>query len=99
MGLLTGPHQMLSCDEGSSTILLSSGERPVLAPEYAVKAPLDVMAEPVSYTCDGLHVSGGSINARTRDRLVLPIRRRDGATYQRIFVQRSNRGVGNLHFV
>lgn len=32
------------------TIRLSSGERPVLAPEYAVKAPVEVIAEPVSYT-------------------------------------------------
>jgi len=33
MGLLTGPHQMLFSEEGSLTILLSEGERPVLAPE------------------------------------------------------------------
>lgn len=48
IGLLTGPHQMLFSEEGSLTILLSEGERPVLAPEYAVKAPLDEMAEPCS---------------------------------------------------
>jgi hypothetical protein len=48
MGLLTGPHQM-SFDESSSwTIRLSEGERPVLAPEYAERAPDEVMAEPVS---------------------------------------------------
>jgi hypothetical protein len=29
---------------------LSEGERPVLAPEYAERAPDAVMAEPVSYT-------------------------------------------------
>ena len=27
---------------------LSKGERPVFDPEYAVRAPVDVMAEPVS---------------------------------------------------
>lgn len=48
IGLLTGPHQMSFLELSSSTIRLSSGERPVLAPEYAVKAPVDVMAEPVS---------------------------------------------------
>jgi len=48
MGLFTGPHHTLSFELGSSTILLSEGERPVFAPEYADKAPLDVMAEPVS---------------------------------------------------
>jgi hypothetical protein len=35
-------------DDGSWTIRLSDGERPVFAPEYAVRAPLDVMAVPVS---------------------------------------------------
>ena len=29
---------------------LSKGERPVFAPENAVNAPVEVMAEPVSYT-------------------------------------------------
>lgn len=48
MGLLTGPHQTSFFDESSSTILLSEGERPVLAPEYAESAPDDVMAEPDS---------------------------------------------------
>lgn len=48
IGLLTGPHQISFSDDGSLTILLSKGERPVLAPEYAVRAPVDVMAEPVS---------------------------------------------------
>jgi hypothetical protein len=48
IGLLTGPHQISFSELGSLTILLSSGERPVLAPEYAVRAPVDVMAEPVS---------------------------------------------------
>jgi hypothetical protein len=33
MGLLTGPHQMLSLELSSSTTRLSEGERPVLAPE------------------------------------------------------------------
>jgi hypothetical protein len=50
IGLLTGPHQTSFVDEGSSTMRLSDGERPVLAPEYAERAPLDVMAEPDSYT-------------------------------------------------
>lgn len=34
----------------SLTIRLSSGDRPVFAPENAVNAPVEVMAEPVSYT-------------------------------------------------
>jgi hypothetical protein len=45
-----GAYQMWFSDEGSLTIRLSRGERPVLAPEYAVRAPLEVMAVPVSYT-------------------------------------------------
>ena len=48
MGLFTGPHQMSFSEPSSFTIRLSSGERPVFAPEYAVSAPLDVMAEPDS---------------------------------------------------
>lgn len=48
MGLFTGPHQMSFSEPSSLTIRLSSGERPVFAPEYAVSAPLDVMAEPDS---------------------------------------------------
>lgn len=50
MGLLTGPHQTSFSEPSSLTMRLSRGERPVLAPEYAVKAPVEVMAEPVSYT-------------------------------------------------
>jgi hypothetical protein len=50
MDLLTGPHQMSFSELGSFTIRLSNGERPVFAPEYAVRAPVDVMAEPVSNT-------------------------------------------------
>ena len=50
IGLLTGPHHTSFSDPSSFTIRLSRGERPVLAPEYAVKAPVEVMAEPVSYT-------------------------------------------------
>jgi hypothetical protein len=42
------PHQISFSDPGSLTILLSNGERPVFAPEYAVRAPVEVMAEPVS---------------------------------------------------
>lgn len=34
----------------SLTIRLSSGDLPVFAPENAVNAPVEVMAEPVSYT-------------------------------------------------
>ena len=48
MGLLTGPHQTSFSDPGSFTIRLSEGERPVFAPEYALKAPVAVMADPVS---------------------------------------------------
>lgn len=48
IGLLTGPHQTLFSDDSSLTIRLSEGERPVFAPEYALKAPLEVMAVPVS---------------------------------------------------
>lgn len=50
MGLFTGPHHTFSFEPASSTIRLSEGERPVFAPEYADRAPLDVIAEPVSYT-------------------------------------------------
>ena len=50
MGLLTGPHQTSFSELGSFTIRLSRGERPVFAPEYAVNAPVDVMADPVSET-------------------------------------------------
>lgn len=50
MGLLTGPHQMSLSEPSSLTMRLSEGERPVFAPEYADNAPVDVMAEPVSYT-------------------------------------------------
>lgn len=48
MGLLTGPHQTSFSEDSSLTIRLSDGERPVLAPEYALRAPLEVIAEPVS---------------------------------------------------
>lgn len=48
IGLLTGPHQTSFSELASLTIRLSSGERPVFAPENAVKAPVEVMAEPVS---------------------------------------------------
>lgn len=48
IGLLTGPHQISFLDESSSTMRLSEGERPVFSPEYAERAPDDVMAEPVS---------------------------------------------------
>lgn len=50
MGLLTGPHQTSFSEVGSLTMRLSSGDRPVFAPENAVNAPVEVMAEPVSYT-------------------------------------------------
>jgi hypothetical protein len=48
IALLTGPHQISFSELGSLTIRLSRGDRPVFAPEYAVRAPVDVMAEPVS---------------------------------------------------
>jgi len=48
IGLFTGPHQISSSDVDSLTMRLSRGERPVFSPEYAVKAPDDVIAEPVS---------------------------------------------------
>jgi len=50
IALFTGPHHMSFSEPSSLTIRLSSGDRPVFAPEYAVKAPVEVMAEPVSYT-------------------------------------------------
>ena len=50
IGLFTGPHQISFSEPGSCTIRLSEGDRPVLAPEYADRAPEDVIAEPVSYT-------------------------------------------------
>ena len=48
MALFTGPHQTSFSEPSSLTTRLSSGERPVLEPEYAVKAPVEVMAVPVS---------------------------------------------------
>lgn len=48
MGLFTGPHHTLLSEPSSFTIRLSEGERPVFAPEYADKAPVDVIADPVS---------------------------------------------------
>ena len=50
IGLLTGPHQTFFEDSSSFTIRLSDGDLPVLAPEYADKAPEEVIADPVSYT-------------------------------------------------
>jgi len=44
------PYQMSFLDVSSSTILLSEGDRPVFFPEYAVRAPVDEMPEPGSYT-------------------------------------------------
>lgn len=43
-------YQMSFSDVSSLTIRLSRGDRPVFFPENAVKAPLSVMAVPVSYT-------------------------------------------------
>ncbi len=48
IALLTGPHHTSFSELASLTTLLSKGERPVFEPEYAVRAPVDVMAEPVS---------------------------------------------------
>lgn len=48
MALLTGPHQTSFSEDSSLTTRLSEGDRPVFAPEYAVRAPLDVTAEPLS---------------------------------------------------
>lgn len=48
MGLLTGPHQTSFSEPSSFTIRLSDGERPVFEPEYAERAPDEVMADPVS---------------------------------------------------
>ena len=39
MRLLTGPHQMSPDDEGSSTMNLSLGERPVYSPVRVTKPP------------------------------------------------------------
>ena len=41
-------YQMSFSEPGSLTIRLSRGDRPVFLPEYALRAPLDVMAVPVS---------------------------------------------------
>lgn len=46
--MLTGPHQILSVEVSSSTILLSFGERPVFFPDEVAIAPADVIAEPDS---------------------------------------------------
>ena len=57
--LLTGPHQTVFDELGSSTIRLSafspgsdavqpSGDLPVFLPEKAAKAPVEVIAEPRS---------------------------------------------------
>ena len=48
ISLLTGPHHISLSELGSLTIRLSEGDLPVFAPEYADKAPLDVMADPLS---------------------------------------------------
>lgn len=48
LGERAHPHQISFSDPGSLTIRLSRGDRPVFAPEYAVRAPVDVMADPVS---------------------------------------------------
>jgi hypothetical protein len=48
IGLFTGPHQTSFSEVSSCTIRLSDGDLPVFAPEYADRAPLDVIAEPVS---------------------------------------------------
>ena|SRR6266516_2576133 len=48
IGLLTSPHQILFCELSSFTIRLSNGDLPVLAPEYAARAPEDTIAVPVS---------------------------------------------------
>jgi hypothetical protein len=46
--MIAYPHHMSFSEPGSLTIRLSKGDRPVFAPEYAVSAPVEVMAEPVS---------------------------------------------------
>lgn len=46
--ILTGPHHILSVDVSSSTIRLSFGDLPVLAPEEVAIAPALVIAEPDS---------------------------------------------------
>ena len=48
MGLLTGPHQIFPFVHSSFTIRLSRGDLPVLAPEYAARAPDETIAVPVS---------------------------------------------------
>jgi hypothetical protein len=73
-------------DDGSWTILLSEGERPVLAPEYAVNAPLDAMAEPISYTWFNPSVSSIGWSRAPPERL----------SYKSIFVQRGYGRVGDL---
>jgi hypothetical protein len=46
----SGTYQMSFSELGSFTIRLSMGDLPVFLPEYAVKAPDEVIAVPVSYT-------------------------------------------------
>lgn len=41
-------YQISFSDDSSLTIRLSNGDRPVFLPEYAVRAPLEVIAVPVS---------------------------------------------------
>ena len=43
-------YQISFSELGSLTILLSEGDRPVFAPEYAVNAPDEEIAVPISYT-------------------------------------------------
>lgn len=80
-------HQISFSDVSSLTIRLSFGDRPVLAPEYAVKAPLDVMAEPDSYTW--LMSQLAVLQTEGIDFL-------GGGNYQCILVQGSDGGVWNL---
>jgi hypothetical protein len=47
--MLTSPHQMSGLVFGSSTMRLSSGLRPVLAPDSATRAPDEVIADPFSW--------------------------------------------------
>ena len=39
IGRLTSPHQMSCSEDGSRTMYLSLGERPVWAPVIAIRAP------------------------------------------------------------
>jgi hypothetical protein len=71
-------------DVSSLTMRLSSGDRPVFLPEYAVRAPLSVIAVPVSYTWSRCQLDApGRVSGAS-------------GTYQCVLVESGDGGVGNL---